>query len=386
MKIISIGRFVQNFYFKTNIQNFKTWSAMSIYFEEIYLIVESTDQSSHYEDLGKLKVYWLPRHSNCIIGRIQFMLQAYMLSRKLLPLHGIDVINVGEPVVAGLVGVLLKRIFKKPLICQIQGQLLDLPKGTFSWLKTRYIVSSTKYVCKHSDRIRVVSNEIREKIIKIGVPDEIVFMIPSRCDVEIFNPKRYVSERRLNRIELGYSDDDIVIEFTGRIVEYRDIESNLEALKILIYDSNRFKFLIVGDGPDVKRLKSICEDLDIIENVRFFGKVPFSDVPKILSIADIFISTPTNEGIARSVLEAMAMELPVIATRVGGTPEAIEDGESGILVGVKSPMEIVAAVRTITSSGETCRNMGVAARKVIVNKYEFHKCIKQFADVHFGLS
>lgn len=385
MKIISIGRFTQKLDYKTNTQNYETWTAMSEYFDEIYIVVESPDGESHFEKLGKLNVYWIPKRGRGIFGRLAFMKNAYRLSKKLICENNIDVINIGEPAVSGFPALRLKRKLRKPLVTQVQGQLLGLPAGTFSRLKTQYIEWVTKYVCKRSDRVRTVSKEILRSIVDAGVPENKVFTVPSRCNTEKFDPTKYENARIDLRASLGFSPDDIVLTFTGRLVEYRDIDSDLIALKALIDENQRFKMLIVGDGAHQEALEKMSCDLAISEYTRFVGRVPFDEIPAYLSAGDIFISTPTNEGIARSVLEAMSMQLPTVATRVGGTPELIVNHENGILVDVKSPEQIVAAVKFITSSENKRLEMGRKAREAIINKHEFHKLIADFAHVHFDI-
>ena len=385
MKLISIGRFTQSLDYKSNIQNYTTWNAMSQYFDAIYLVVESPNAENHFEKIDKLFIFWLPCKGSGVGGRIAFMRNAYHLTKKLICESNIDVIDISEPVVAGPVAVRLKKELHKPLVTQIQGQLLDLPAGAFSRLKTRYICQTTKYVCRHSDRIRTVSGEITQSILKIGIPKDQVFTVPPRCDVDKFDPLKFLSTRTQLRATLGYREDDTVIVFTGRVVAYRDLDSDLLAMKSLVRENRFFRLLVVGDGQDRDRLEAMCEQLGLQENVQFIGRVPFDDVPKYLSVGDIFVSTPTNEGIARSVLEAMSMQLPVVATRVGGTPEVIENGINGILVDVKSPEQIADGVRYISQSAKKRTEMGQKAREVILDRHEFHKLIKQFAEIHFGI-
>lgn len=384
MKLITIGRFTEKLNYKTNLQDYTTWMSMSKYFDSIYIIVESPDNFPHNEEIGKLNVFWIKHHSSSFWGRQLFAYESYKLAKRLIKEKEIDIINIGEPAVSGIPAIILKKRLKKPLVTQIQGQLLDIPKKTFGFLKTIYIKTITRITCINSDKIRTVSDEIRTSIIKLGIDPQKIITVPPRCNTKVFDPSLYSTSRQSIRERLGYSEDDIVIIFTGRIVEYRDLESDLIAMKKVLKTIPFFRFLIVGDGNNRSKLETMTQELGISKQVLFYGAVPFEDVPKVLAASDIFLSTPTNEGIARSVLEAMAMELPVIATKVGGTPEAIISGTNGILVDVKSPDQICNALLSLADA-EKRKTIGKKARVTISEKFEFDKSISMFANLHLNL-
>ncbi len=385
MKLISIGRFTEKLDYRTNTQNYTTWNAMSEYFEEIYLIVQSPDSDDHFEDLDRIKVYWIGKKRKELWDRLHFMHAAYKIATRIIRERDIGAINLAEPAVAGIPGVKLKKKYRLPLVTQVQGQLVNLPAGTFSALKTWYIKQSTLYTCKRSDRVRTVSDEIRESLIQCGVDSEKIVCVTSRCDTKAFDPKKYAEARTRLRTELHYRDSDIVIAFTGRVVAYRNVESDILALKKAIGQNDCLRLLVVGDGDDLENNRKLAHENGLDKYVTFYGRVPFERVPEMLSAADAFISTPTNDAIARSVLEAMAMELPVIAADVGGTKEAISNGENGILVTAGDVDGIADAMLKIAETPERMRDMGKKARNTIVERFEFEKQIQKFAMIHYGL-
>lgn len=384
MKLMSIARTVQKLNYKTNQQNYATWNAMSEYFDEIYLLVQSPDNRSHYEKVGKIKVYWIPDQGCFRFNRVFFMIEAFHLGGKLIKENHIDVLNLAEPVVSGIPGVWLKYKYQIPLVTQIQGQLLALPKGTFSKLKTIYITVITKYVCKRSDKVRAVSLDIAKELWRQGISQDKVCIVPSRCDTEKFCRKRYEEDRARIRCKLGYSDENIVIGFTGRVVAYRNIEHNLITLKLLLEKNRLYRLLIVGDGDDRKRLESLSKEMGLDKRVIFYGRVPFEEIPQFLSAIDIFISTPGNEGMSRSNLEAMSMELPIVVTNVGGNTEIVNNGVDGLLVEVGEPEQAANRILEYLDTPEKRRLMGNRARKHVMEEYEYNKLIKQFAEIHWN--
>lgn len=383
--LLTIGRFVEKLDYKTNIQDYTTWKSMGKYFDNIYIIVQSPDRMNHTESIGNLHVFWIANKSSVFVSRLYFMLESFRVSKGLIKRGLIDIINLGEPAVAGFVGVKLKKRFGLPLVTQVQGQLMGLPAGTFPVLKIKYIEYTTKYTCMHSEVVRTVSKEIAQTMIDKGIPKEKVKIVQSRCDTKKFDPALYKKGRKELRAKLGYKDDDIIIIFTGRVVQYRDLESDIRALKILQNYDHRFRLLIVGEGDDMERLKKLSSELEIEEKILFFGKIPFDQIPRYLSIADIFISTPTNEAISRSVLEAMSMGMPVIATAVGGTPEAIVDGVNGMLVGVKNPEEIASKIKELVVNFDNMKRMGEAARETILSVFDYDKQIEKLARIHYDI-
>lgn len=383
MKLISLGKFIEKLDYQTNIQDFLTWKAMSEYFDEIFLIVQSPDGKNHQETLDKIHVYWVAQKNNPIVSRLYFMRKSYHVAERLIKEHQIDVLNVGEPVVAGPVAVRLKRRLKKPLVTQVQGQLLNLPSKTFSRMKTKYIEKATLYTCRHSDVIRSVSKEIKQTIANAGISENKICVVQSRCDTDRFCAKNYVLDRNRIRKEIGCGDEDIVIVFTGRIVKYRDLESDLYAVAKVIKKYPKLKFLIVGDGDDLDRIKAISRELGIYHDCCFYGRAAYDDVPKMLAAGDIFLSTSTNEGLSRSVLEAMSMELPVIATKVGGTLELVDDGVNGLLVDVQSPDQIADKLAVLIKDAKLRDQLGKKAREKVLEEFEYHKLIKKFAEIHY---
>lgn len=385
LKLLSISRTPEKLNYKMNDQDYTTWTAMSQYFDEIYLVVLSPDEKNHHENIDKLHIYWIANRGRSVGSRAYFMNAAFQLCSKLIEKYGIDVINIGEPAVSGIPAIRLKKMYKLPLVTQVQGQLTEIPSGTFPVVKSEYIRWITLHVCKRSDRVRTVSEEIRGNLIKRGVPSDKVVCVVSRCDTDRFNPSKYKEGREALRKQLGYNGDNTVIEFTGRVVAYRDLESDILALKEAIKSNGNIRLLVIGDGDDKPRLENITKENGLSDYVTFYGRVPYELVPKMLSLADVFISTPTNEAIARSVLEAMAMELTVIATRVGGTGEAITSGENGMLVDVGAVDQIKDVMLKLSVDKEACATMGKKARQVIMDKFEFNKQIEKFAKIHYGL-
>lgn len=381
MKLLSVGKFIEKTNYRENIQDYKTWKAMGRYFEEIYLVVESPDSVWHYESVDNINITWIPKKKKPY-EFFYFIHQSYLCCKKLIKEKNIDVIDAGEPICAGLMCVGLKKNVKKDFVVQVQGQLFNLP-SSYSWLRRKLIGKITKYVCQHAERLRVVSEEIRKSAIENGIDKEKIYISPSRCDMEIFDSRKYQKEAYEIRKSYGCQNNDFVMIFVGRLIPAKDVSSILEAIAEIIKRYKNIKALIVGSGELEPELKEKSKKLQLENHVFFCGMIPYTEIPTILAAGDIFVSPSLDEGLSRSVLEAMAMELAVIVTPVGGNPEIIRNGETGYFVAVKNPKQIAERIIYLMKHPDEMKRIQKNARQRIADHYEFHKCIKSFADIHY---
>jgi glycosyltransferase involved in cell wall biosynthesis len=145
----------------------------------------------------------------------------------------------------------------------------------------------------------------------------------------------------------------------GRLKPPKDFQTLVEALAALPHGS--FDALIVGDGPDRARLEEQIRELWLTGRVRLAGQR--RDVPELLAGADVFVLPSRSEGHPVSVLEAMAAGVPVVASRVGGIPEQVEDGVTGLLVEPGDPEALAAALGRLAADPALRRRLGVAGRR-----------------------
>jgi glycosyltransferase involved in cell wall biosynthesis len=149
-----------------------------------------------------------------------------------------------------------------------------------------------------------------------------------------------------------------LIVSVGRLKAPKDFLTLVRALGKLPRDS--FGAVIVGEGPDRRRLEEEIELVGLGERVRLAGER--RDVPELLAEADVFALASASEGMPVSVLEAMAAGLPVVASRVGGLPEQVADGETGVLVEPGDPDDLARALARLLVDGELRRRLGAAGR------------------------
>jgi len=136
----------------------------------------------------------------------------------------------------------------------------------------------------------------------------------------------------------------------------------------------------VGDGEYRKRLENLRKELGLNENVIFAGNR--EDIPQILADIDIFVLSSVSEGFGRSAAEAMACAKPVVATKVGGVPEVVDDGITGSLVLPKNPNALAEAIITLLQNKEKAQRMGQAGRKRVEKMFSLQKNIRQTEEIY----
>jgi glycosyltransferase involved in cell wall biosynthesis len=144
----------------------------------------------------------------------------------------------------------------------------------------------------------------------------------------------------------------------GRLKAPKDFGTLARALALL--PAGSFEAWIVGEGPDRAALETELRRLRLEDRVRLAGER--DDVPALLADADVFVLSSRSEGLPVSVLEAMAAELPVVASRVGGLPELVVDGKTGFLVTPSSPPDLAAALARLIGDRDLRRRLGAVGR------------------------
>ncbi|MBI5749467.1 MAG: glycosyltransferase family 4 protein [Nitrospinae bacterium] len=228
-----------------------------------------------------------------------------------------------------------------------------------------------------TDRIITLTDREKQEHIdfKIAPPEKFV-TIHSGVEVKKFFDISPADIKKV-RGELNIPDDYLVVGTVGRLVEVKGhkyfIQAAKNILNVIARDfspeatpSLNIKFIIVGDGPLISDLKRNANLLGIADSVIFTGWR--NDVPAIISVFDIFVLPSLNEGMGKVLVEAMLLKRPIIASRVGGIPDLIRDGENGILVNSASPNELAKAIIELLKSEEKRKRMGESG-KLIVESY-----------------
>jgi len=216
--------------------------------------------------------------------------------------------------------------------------------------------------------IIAVSEQVRQALIReYFLPLEKVHLVYNGIEIG----KYQVSSIRYQaRKDLGIEESDKVILYLGRLAKEKGLLLLLEAAASHQLLAISYQLLIVGDGPQQEELARRAPDLGLDARIKFVGRVSYAETPKYYQAADIFVLPSTAwEGLPMTIIEAMATGLPVVASRVGGIPESVLDGETGSLVAPGNAEELAAALTNLLVEDELRLRMGRRGREVAAAKF-----------------
>ncbi len=215
-----------------------------------------------------------------------------------------------------------------------------------------------RYLAKRTSLRIGVAQDIADTIMRReNLPTEKIAVVPNGVDTERF--KVSPEERAHVRTELGIADDELLVGGIGRLADMKAFHILIEAVSIARGKVPKIRLVLVGDGPLRGQLEQRAADLGIADRVTFTG-IRY-DIPAVLAAFDIFAMSSEREGMPISLLEAMSAGKPIVATRVGGIPEAVTDHVEGLLVNSGSPQAMADAIVEIASDPGLAAKLGQRA-------------------------
>ena len=254
----------------------------------------------------------------------------------------------------------------------------DVFTGYFPAGKIWIYTVAERWAAHWCERIVTLSDAGAREYLRRGIGREGQFVtIYNGLDLDAFGTG---VDRAGARRELGLGKEDIVIICVGRLVFVKGHDVLVAAAPEIIASlagDGEVRFLAVGDGPRRESLIRQARRLGVEGNLSFLGFR--SDVPRLLSAADLMVMSSRNEGLGMSIIEAMAASLPVVGTRVGGIPEVVQDGVTGALVPPDDPGALARACARILQDNRMARSMGSAGRRRVEGLFRIERNIQRTA-------
>ena len=226
------------------------------------------------------------------------------------------------------------------------------------------------------DRILAVSLDLQQQLVKRFGAEKVI-CVHNAVDIEQVGVTGHVAELKK---ELNVSDGEFLIGTMGRLTPVKGLESFLTAARIIRRQKSRVKFLIVGDGPLKDALRAAARAYGLDKDVLFLGHR--NDSYDILALMDLFILPSLSEGIPMVLLEALALARPVVASRVGGVPEVIVDGENGLLVAPGRPEELAQSCIALMDDYRFAQALGSGGRKCVEERFSARYMAEKVAEVY----
>jgi len=274
---------------------------------------------------------------------------------------------------AGFAARLACAILHKPVIFTAHGW--PFTEGRSVW-KRKFLALAEQLAARATMKIICVSKHDRDLALQFRIaPNDKLVVIHNGMDPKPFLGADGSQVRQKLRL-----DDTLLLTMVGRLVHQKDPFTLFEACRIL---RGQFKVLLVGGGDLRTKVERFIHKSGLKHTVILAGER--SDVPEILAASDIFVLSTNWEGLPRSIIEAMMAGLPVVATRVGGVPELVEDGVTGLLVPPKDPDALAEALQKLIADPELRRRMGEAGREKALKEFTLDRMLRETEKVYEGV-
>lgn len=231
-----------------------------------------------------------------------------------------------------------------------------------------------------ADVIQPISSFLETWARKMGFRGKTV-VIPNGFSPQSLKSKDIDTEEiKKLEIALNKKDGDVFLVTVSRLVHKNAVDDCIRALALL---PENIKFIIVGGGPDSDQLKTLADELGLVERIKFIGQVDRNQTALYRKVSDVFIRPSRSEGMGNSFVSTMVAKLPIVATQVGGIADFLFDAQrnpnqptTGWAVDTDSPEQIAAAVVDIIANPDKAKEVVVNAYELAISKYNWENIAK----------
>lgn len=267
-----------------------------------------------------------------------------------------------------LLAALLSVPFGIPCVATLHGNVTRDRRLNFYYRLDRWAL-------RRMQRVMVVSRDLRDHAAASGVPLERCVLIENGIDTDHFRRNKSAVEAKAAR---GVPADTFQIGAIGRLMPEKGFDLLIRAVAVLRREYPQLRLSIAGEGAERPRLESLIRQLDCGRQIDLVGHL--SDVRELLQTCDAFVLSSRREAFPNVLLEAMALEVPVAASRIAGVPDLITDDETGLLFEPEDVAAMAASIRRFIENGELRTRLAAAGRALVESRYTFaERMRKEFA-------
>lgn len=285
---------------------------------------------------------------------------------SLRKLRKMDVIHVQWPIPNGLGALFLKKIYGIPYINTIHGEEVHLSKRYHMLFALRWLVNN-------SSKTITNSTATRKFCLEAGLDGEKIEVIPFGVNTDFFRPLDV------------YKDENIFqILSVGYLIERKGFEYLIRAMPNVLAEHENARLKIVGSGPLESKLKSLIYELDLGDQVEIIKNVSDEKLLMMYNSADLFVlpsivdSQGNTEGLGVVLLEAMACGVPVIGSDVGGIPDIIYEGVTGLLIPEKDVFKLFKVIINMIESDDLRKEIGINGNLMVKEKFSWFNIAKYY--------
>jgi glycosyltransferase involved in cell wall biosynthesis len=268
-----------------------------------------------------------------------------------------------------LYALLLSRYHPMKLVSTAHGPLASLRHfwSAQNW-RVRYLYDQLDLrLLRYFDHVLVVAESMRKIIAGYGVSRDKLTYVKNAIDSQFFRADKDRAGELRSRLRLPANAK--VIGAVGRLNAEKDYPNFFETAKLLLRERDDLYFTIAGKGPLEETLRRQVQSMGLADRVLFLGH--FHDTREVYDLLDIYVLSSTREGLPNTVLEAMAMEVPIVTTDVDGVSEAVTHDREALLVPPCAPEKLAHGIRSVLQDPALGDRLRRAARTKVVNEFSF---------------
>jgi len=337
---------------------------------EIHIVTADVEGSAEYDRnhnntvhrVSLKRHWWLRPESLAMYAKLFFKAFSVALTNK------IDAVHTGRVLPEGLVGLVVARIFRKPLVVYAHGEEITTwrQSGKFKAMVFTY---------RHADIVIANSEFTLDELLKIGVAEKNIVLISPGVDVERFRPGLETNDLKDS---IGIGDGQKLILSVGRLSRRKGFDQLIRALAELQSAGLDVHYAAIGIGEDKEYLDNLAAELGVAQRFHPLGHVPLDDLPRWYNACDVF-AMPNREidgdteGFGMVFIEAAACAKPTIAGQAGGTGAAVLDGVTGYRVDGTSQEQIHKRLADVLGSSEIADDMGRQGYERVEAEFSWEK-------------
>lgn len=302
--------------------------------------------------------------------KLQFITFIFFNLFHSLKFKDMDIVHVQWPIPNGLGALFLKKFFKTPYINTIHGEEVYLSK----MYHTVFVINS---FVNNSSKSITNSTATLKACLDAGLNQQKLDIIPFGVDTSFYKPLNIVKDEEIFQIlSVGY------------LIERKGFKYLISAIKEVLKVKGNVKLKIVGSGPQEQQIKKHIADLNLEKYVEIIANISDEELLKMYNSSDLFVlpsiidSQGNTEGLGVVLIEAMACGLPVIGSNIGGIPDIVHDGETGLLVPQKNVSELSKSIIKIIENPELSERIANKGYSMVKANFSWEKIARDYINIY----
>ena len=343
---------------------------------------------------ANVKIYPVCRSTNTLFDHAKFQVACLKTIPELQRRIGFDLLHVNFPLMSELLLTITKRL-RLPILSTIHTTIEGQHKGVktgqtgisqlgqtdLANLFLNIPLRLAEQTClSNYSRLIATSHFIKKELISCFpfIVKKDISVVHNGVDTEFFHSTTDFGNGPIAKLK---ETNRPIVLFTGRFVASKDLPTLVRAIPQVVKEHPDVLFVFVGGGESLYYFQPLSHEIRQ-ENCRFLGYLPRGDMPKVYSLASVYVLPTLYESFPLRLLESMACENAVVATGVCGIPEVVQSGENGFLIPPENCVSLAETVNTLLEDPNLSRRVGEKARKTVINGFSAKILAKKTLNVY----